>query len=214
MARPVVDLPQPLSPTNDNVSPDPEIKGHILHRMHAAAEPSQKAGVNIEALGQPFYLEHRLGTRVNGIARPRWLLRFACGGVDDGKSERSFLTRHRTQNRNGGQKRAGVGMLAAMENIGSSANFHLLAAIHDNGTVGDLRHHAHIMGDEQNRRAFLLLKRLDEVKDLALNGHIECGRRLVGDQQLRPGCKRHGDHHALAHAAGKAMRIFIETRCG
>ncbi|MNZ76717.1 hypothetical protein D3C78_952340 [compost metagenome] len=164
--------------------------------------------------GQPLHLEHWLGARVDGIARARRLLRFACGGVDDGKPERSFLTRHGTQNRNRGQERTGIGMFAAMEDIRRRADFHLLAAIHDDGAVGDLSHHTHIMGDEQNRRAFLFLKRLDEVQYLALNGHIERGRRLVGDQQLRPGRKRHGDHHALAHAAGKAMRIFIETRCG
>ena len=40
-----------------------------------------------------------------------------------------------------------------------------------------------------------------EVENLALDGHVEGGRRLVGDQELRPADERHGDHRALLHPA-------------
>ena len=48
----------------------------------------------------------------------------------------------------------------------------------------------------------------DDVEDLRLDGDVERGGRLVGDQHLRIAGQRHGDHGALAHAAGQLMRIF------
>ena len=51
---------------------------------------------------------------------------------------------------------------------------------------------------------------VDEVEDLRLHGDVERGRRLVGDEQLRIAGERHGDHHALALAAGELVRIAVE----
>ena len=51
---------------------------------------------------------------------------------------------------------------------------------------------------------------LDQVEDLRLDGHVERGRRLVGDQQLGVAGERHGDHHALAHAARELVRVVVE----
>ena len=47
-----------------------------------------------------------------------------------------------------------------------------------------------------------------QVEDLRLDGHVQRRGRLVGDQQLRIAGQRHGDHHALAHAAGQLVRIL------
>ncbi len=47
----------------------------------------------------------------------------------------------------------------------------------------------------------------DQVHDHRLRCHIEPGGRLVRDQQRRRAGERHGDHHALAHAAGQLERI-------
>ena len=48
----------------------------------------------------------------------------------------------------------------------------------------------------------------DQVEDLRLDRDVERGGRLVGDQQLRIAGERHGDHHALAHAARELVRIL------
>jgi len=53
---------------------------------------------------------------------------------------------------------------------------------------------------------------LRSFEDLRLDRDVERGGRFVGDEQLRPAGQRHGDHHALAHAAGEAMRMFVEAR--
>ena len=51
---------------------------------------------------------------------------------------------------------------------------------------------------------------LHQAQDLRLDRDVERGRRLVGDQQLRPAGHRHRDHDALAHAAGQLVRIVVD----
>ena len=51
-----------------------------------------------------------------------------------------------------------------------------------------------------------------QLQDLVLDGDVERGRRLVGEQQLGFGGERDGDHRALAHAAGELVRIVVEPR--
>ena len=47
----------------------------------------------------------------------------------------------------------------------------------------------------------------EQVEDLRLDGHVERGGRLVGDQQARPVGDGARDHGALALAAGELVRI-------
>ena len=70
--------------------------------------------------------------------------------------------------------------------------------------VGD---DAHVVGDEQHRGAVLLLQFADQLQDLLLRRDVERRGRLVGDQQLGLQDQRHGDHDALALAAGELVRI-------
>ena len=56
-----------------------------------------------------------------------------------------------------------------------------------------------------------LLQRAQQVEDLRLDGDVERGRRLVGDQQVRGAGQRHGDHHPLAHAARELVRIVARA---
>ena len=77
--------------------------------------------------------------------------------------------------------------------------------------MGDLRDDAEIVRDEEDAHAELALQPAEEVEDLRLDGHVEGGRRLVGDQELRIAGEREGDHDALAHAAGHLVRIVVEA---
>ena len=52
------------------------------------------------------------------------------------------------------------------------------------------------------------------AEDLGLDRDIQRGGRLVGDQQLRLGGERDGDHHALAHAAGELVRVLAQPLRG
>ena len=49
-------------------------------------------------------------------------------------------------------------------------------------------------------------------EDLRLDDHVERGRRLVGDEQLRTQDERERDHDPLAHAAGELVRVLAEPR--
>ena len=77
----------------------------------------------------------------------------------------------------------------------------------------DLGDHAQIVGDHDDRRCRRRLHLVHELENLRLNRDIERGRRLVGDQHLRIARQRHRDHHALAHAARKLVRIIARSRC-
>src|SRR5215831_427663 len=87
----------------------------------------------------------------------------------------------------------------------------LAACIHDNDALAGFGHHPEIMRDEDDRRPGFFLQLEDELEDLRLDGDIERGGRFVGDEQLRAAGQRHGDHRALAHAAGELMGIVIKA---
>ena len=57
----------------------------------------------------------------------------------------------------------------------------------------------------------LALQVAQQLEHLALHGHVERGRRLVGDQHVGLEGQRHGDHDALAHAAGKLVRKLFRA---
>ena len=51
----------------------------------------------------------------------------------------------------------------------------------------------------------------EQLEDLRLDGDVERGGRLVGDDERRVHDERHRDHHALAHAAGELVRILARA---
>ena len=50
-----------------------------------------------------------------------------------------------------------------------------------------------------------------QVEHLRLDGDVERGRRLVGNDERRLAGERDGDHHALPHAAGELMRVVADA---
>ena len=105
------------------------------------------------------------------------------------------------------QQLLGVRMLGRGENFLGRAALHDLAVLHHAGAVRHLAHDAEIVRDEQHRHMQLALQVLQKVEDLRLDRHVERGRRLVGDEQIGLVRERHGDHHALALAARKLVRV-------
>ena len=53
----------------------------------------------------------------------------------------------------------------------------------------------------------LVLQVLKQVQNLRLDGHVQRGSRLVGDDELGRAGQGHGDHDALAHTAGQLVGI-------
>ena len=56
------------------------------------------------------------------------------------------------------------------------------------------------------------MRSLQQIQNLRLNRHVERGGRLVGHEQFRFARQRHGNHHALLHAAGHLERIISDAR--
>ncbi len=105
-------------------------------------------------------------------------------------------------------------MTRLVENLGAVAFFHGLAVVHDEHAVGHFRHHAHIVGDEDDRHVHFFLQLADKLKYLRLNGHVERGGGLVGNEQGRLAREGHGDHDALAHPARKLVGIAFQHLFG
>ena len=82
--------------------------------------------------------------------------------------------------------------------------------MHDHA-VGHLGDRAHVVGDQHDRSALVVAQFSQQVEDLRLHGDVERGGRLVGDQDFGLAGERHRDHHALAHAAGELVRIFVDA---
>ena len=107
----------------------------------------------------------------------------------------------------GPEQADGVGVGGVIEDILQRAVFHDLAGVHDGHLVAALRHDAQVMGDEHHRRAEFLFQLVYHPHHLGLDGHVQGGGGLVGQQQLGVAGQGSGDNHPLLHAAGELMGI-------
>ena len=90
------------------------------------------------------------------------------------------------------------------------AVLHRLSAVHDHDVLGDLRHNAEVMRDENDGCAHLFLQLLQQAHNLRLNRHVQRGRWFVRNQDFRVARQRHGNHNALAHTAGELVWIIVD----
>ena len=112
--------------------------------------------------------------------------------------------------RNRAQQAHRIGMARTVEHVVGVALFDQPRGIHHDDAVGVARHHAEIMRDHDQRDIQLARQVLHQFEDLRLDGDVERGGRLVGDDQLGIAGEPDRDHDALAHAAGELMRILLE----
>ena len=54
-----------------------------------------------------------------------------------------------------------------------------------------------------------LFQPVEQDQHLLLDGHIQGGGGLVGDEQTGLGSHHHGDHHPLPEAAGELKRVLL-----
>jgi hypothetical protein len=88
----------------------------------------------------------------------------------------------RVQRRHGCDQFACVGVGRCVQHLVTLADFHQAAAFHDRNAVGDLRHHAKVMGDKQNAVLPPPAQVAHQLQHLGLGGHVKGGGGLVGDQ--------------------------------
>ncbi len=94
-----------------------------------------------------------------------------------------------------------VGMLRSSKDFFSGSRLDDYPVLHDKDTLGQQSHDGEVVGDEEDGHTQLPLQRTEKLEDLRLNGHIEGGRGLVGDEKIGLVGQGHGDHHALALAS-------------
>src|SRR6266581_3164648 len=113
----------------------------------------------------------------------------------------------RVEARDGAKQRPRVGVLWMGENVRGRPGLDDLAGVHDDQTLAHPGDDAEVVRDQDRRRAEIAVHVAQQVEDLRLDGHVERGRRLVGDQDVRRGGEAHRDHRPLAHPARKLVRI-------
>ena len=102
-------------------------------------------------------------------------------------------------------------MLRVLEDLFGGAVLDHVAAVHHEDVLAHLGDDAEVVRDHDDGGVQPLLQVAHEVEDLRLDRDVERGRRLVGDEQFRIARERHGDHDALAHAAGELVRIVVDA---
>ena len=132
-------------------------------------------------------------------------------GAFDGREGNAAICR---KSGDGAQQALGVGMSGGVENVGLGAEFYQTAGVHDGDAIGYMRNDGEIVRDEEHRQSEFVAEVVEQVEDLLLDGDIESGGGLVGDEQLRTVDDGHGYHDALAHASGELVRIAAGALAG
>ena len=112
------------------------------------------------------------------------------------------------------QKRPRIRMLRPVEDLIDRSLFDDLPGVHDEDPCAQAGDHAHVVCDHDDRGPKLLIQVPQQLQDLRLHGNVECGRRLVGDQNRWGVGQSHRDHCALAHASAQLMRKILDTTLG
>ena len=88
------------------------------------------------------------------------------------------------------------------------------AGVHHADPVAQGRHHPQVVGHEHDGRTQPVPDLPEQREDLGLDGHVERGRRFVGQQHPWLAGQRHRDHDPLAHAARELVGIAVQpVRC-
>ena len=87
-----------------------------------------------------------------------------------------------------------------------------LARVHHGHAVAGLGDDPEVVRDQEERGPEVLAEVGQDAQDLRLDDHVERGRRLVRDEELRAQHERERDHDPLAHAARELVRVLPEAR--
>ena len=103
-----------------------------------------------------------------------------------------------------------IGMLRIVVDIVNWAQLDDFAQIHHSDAIADMPHHAEVMRDEEIGQVQLVLQLFHQVDHLLLNGDIEGGDWLIGDDEARLQSEGAGDADALPLPARELVRVAID----
>ena len=107
-----------------------------------------------------------------------------------------------------------VGVLRVAQHVLGGAGLDDAAEVHHRDPVGDVPRQAEVVGDDQHAEAEVAAQGEQQRQDLAPDGGVERGDRLVGDQQLGRHRQRAGDQHPLPLPARQLVRVAQEQPLG
>src|SRR5882724_9068795 len=106
----------------------------------------------------------------------------------------------------------GIGVFWIREELPHGTVFDDLTSIHDCHFVAHLGDNTQIVGDENQGHTGFSLELFQQVQVLRLDGDIQVGGGLVGDDQFGAARQGNSSHDALPHAATHLMRILAHAR--
>ncbi len=120
------------------------------------------------------------------------------------------LAHHGRNARRQRQQLARIGGLRPGKQLLHRRRLDHLAVAHHMHLVGYLGDDRQVMGDQQHPHIGLLGGAHHQLQHLGLDGVIQRGGGLVGNQQGRLARHRNGQHHTLAHAARELERVILQ----
>ena len=102
------------------------------------------------------------------------------------------------QPRYGVQQCPGIRHSRVLEQDGGGGMLHDLPGIHYGGFVRAAGNDAQVMGDKNHGHLCFFLMRVQKIENFRLNGYIQCGGGLIGNEQGGVAGQGNGDGHPLA----------------
>ena len=121
-----------------------KIETDVFHRVHPASDPIEQSAAQIKARNQMLHPQDRRGAWRHGILRRR--IPSPPGSGNFAGSGRSAIAPASAPP----PAAPGIGLLRRGEQLAHPILLHLLTAAHHQHPVGDLRHHAHVVSDEDH----------------------------------------------------------------
>ncbi len=187
------------------------LEGSVAQGAHLRANLAlADAGGEAAAVG---FRQRRAGAAA-GVARPV-AARGEAAGAGDGIGRRHGAAdgdelRHTLRCRRLREEQAErVGMEGLALDVVGAADLEQGAGVEHVDAVAAGEGQPEIVGDEDHAHAPPALHTAEQLQDLGLGGHVEGGRGLVGDQQLRVARQRRGQGDALTHAARELERQAV-----
>ena len=113
--------------------------------------------------------------------------------------------------RDRGEQSLRVRVLRICVDAFGGVELHDAPEVHDHDPVTDIFDDAEVMGDKNICQVKLLPQAAEEVDDLCLDRNVQCGYRLVADDDLRLHGEGAGNVHTLSLAAGELVGIALHV---
>ena len=169
-------------------------------RRHAARRPSPAGNSGGSSLGQRSNASAHRGWKLQPLGTSRG------SGGSPSRPVGAWMYRSSPICGNAPARAVVYGCRGSRKTSVGGTLLHDASRVHHREPLAHLGQDREVVRDEQHREPELILQLLQEPQDLRLHHHVERGRRLVGDHQVRLARERHRDHHALLLPAGELVR--------